>query len=66
MDLLWLIPVLPLLGAALLIVTEGRLPQLPVALIGAGSVTGAALVTGWVAAGFWGAGGAPFSQSLWG
>ena len=44
MDLLWLVPTLPLLGFALLFVTEGRLPDKLVAVIGAGSVGLAALV----------------------
>ena len=43
MDLLWLVPTLPLLGFALLFVTEGRLPDKLVAVIGAGSVGLAAL-----------------------
>ena len=44
MDLLWLVPTLPLLGFALLFVTEGRLPDKLVAVVGAGSVGLAALV----------------------
>ena len=44
MDLLWLVPTLPLVGFALLFVTEGRLPDKLVAVIGAGSVGLAALV----------------------
>ena len=44
MDLLWLVPTLPLLSFALLFVTEGRLPDKLVAVIGAGSVGLAALV----------------------
>ena len=43
MDLLWLVPTLPLVGFALLFVTEGKLPDKLVAVIGAGSVGLAAL-----------------------
>lgn len=38
MQALWLIPALPLAGALLLLVTQGRLPAAAVAVIGAGSV----------------------------
>ena len=65
MDSLWLIPTLPLLGFLLLVVTEGRLPKLPVALIGAGSVGAAAAVTLMVALDFLQGSQAPFSQTLW-
>ena len=65
MDLLWLIPTLPLLGFLLLVVTEGRLSKLPVALIGAGSVGAAAAVTLAVALDFLHGTQAPFSQTLW-
>jgi NADH-quinone oxidoreductase subunit L len=65
MDLLWLIPTLPLLGFLLLLVTEGRLSKLPVALIGAGSVGAATVVTAVVALDFLQSSQAPFSQTLW-
>ena len=65
MDLLWLIPTLPLLGFLLLLVTEGRLGKVPVALIGAGSVGAAAAVTLIVALEFLHGSQAPFTQTLW-
>ncbi|PHS71688.1 MAG: NADH-quinone oxidoreductase subunit L [Cycloclasticus sp.] len=43
MNLLWLIPMFPLLSAVLLIVTAGRLPKQLVAILGAGSVGAAAV-----------------------
>jgi NADH-quinone oxidoreductase subunit L len=64
-ELLWLIPTLPLLGAVLLIITEGRLGQVPVALIGAGSVVGSAVIAALVGAEFVAAGSQPVSQVLW-
>ena len=65
MELLWLIPVFPLLGFLVLFVTEGRLPKVAVALIGAGSVGVSALIAAIVALDFIDSGGAPFAQRLW-
>ena len=65
MDWLWLIPALPLAGFLALFVTEGRLPKAAVALIGAGSVGLAALVSLIVGMRFLEAGGAPYAQTLW-
>ncbi|MEQ8859777.1 MAG: NADH-quinone oxidoreductase subunit L [Pseudomonadales bacterium] len=66
MDLLWLIPVLPLLGFLALVATEGRLGERAVALVGAGSVGMAALVAVPVTAGFFEQpAGTAFTQTLW-
>jgi NADH-quinone oxidoreductase subunit L len=65
MNLLWLIPTLPLLGFLILFVTEGRLPKVPVAIIGAGSVGGAAVIAFIVGAEFTASGNAAYSQTLW-
>ena len=65
MELLWLIPLLPFLGFLVLFVTEGRLGNVAVALIGAGSVGLAALVAGIVTMDFIDSGGEPFAQRLW-
>ena len=64
-DLLWLIPALPLAGFLILLVTEGRLPKLAVALVGAGSIGLAALTTFVVGSGFLDAGSEPYTQTLW-
>ncbi len=64
-DLLWLIPALPLAGFLILLVTEGRLPKLAVALVGAGSIGLAALMTFVVGSGFLDAGSEPYTQTLW-
>ncbi|MCZ6852329.1 MAG: NADH-quinone oxidoreductase subunit L [Gammaproteobacteria bacterium] len=64
-DLLWLIPALPLAGFGILLITEGRLPNLAVALIGAGSVGLAAVATFVVGSGFLDAGSEPYAQTLW-
>ena len=65
MDLLWLVPTLPLLGFALLFVTEGRLPDKLVAAIGAGSVGLAALAALFVGYEFLHSGEPFFSLPLW-
>ncbi len=65
MELLWLIPVVPLLGFLVLFITGGRLSNTAVAMVGVGSVGVAALLTGIVTLDFLEAGGAPFSQRLW-
>jgi NADH-quinone oxidoreductase subunit L len=44
-DLLWLIPALPFIGFAILVLIGGRLPRLWVAIIGVGSVGLSAIVT---------------------
>jgi NADH-quinone oxidoreductase subunit L len=56
MNLLPLIPLLPLASAVLLIVTAGRLPRALISLLGAGSVGLAALCVGLVAMNFLGSG----------
>lgn len=65
MDLLWLIPTLPLVGFLILLVTEGRLPNMAVAVVGAGSVGLSALVALIAGIEFLEQGSAPFSQVLW-
>ncbi len=62
---LWLIPALPLVGALILIVTQGNLPRGVAAGIGAGSVGLAALVTIVVASDFISGGRQPVHQTLW-
>ena len=62
---LWLIPALPLLGFLVLMGTEGKLSERWVALIGAGSVGGAALVTLLAMLDFRAGGMAPLVQPLW-
>ena len=65
MDLLWLVPALPLLGFLALFVTEGKLPDKLVAVIGAGSVGLAALVALFAGYAFVLSGEPTFSQPLW-
>ena len=65
MELLWLIPALPLIGFLSLISTGGRLGKVPVAIIGAGSVGAAALVTALAVWEFVGSGRVEYTQTLW-
>ena len=65
MELLWLVPALPLVGFLILFVTQGRLPDKVVAFVGAGSVGLAALVAlnvGWQ---FVQSGESSFALPLW-
>ena len=65
MELLWLVPTLPLAGFALLFVSEGRLPDRVVAFVGAGSVGLAALVALLVGYQFLQSGQPSFALTLW-
>jgi len=65
LEFLWLVPALPLSGFLILLITEGRLGKLMVALVGAGSVglaAGVALLAGMA---FVERGGEPYVQTLW-
>ena len=65
MELLWLVPALPLAGFLVLFATEGRLPDKLVAVVGAGTIGVAALVALLVGNAFVGSGETAFVQPLW-
>ena len=65
MDALWLIPTFPLLGFLVLFLSQGKLPKIVVALVGAGSIGLAAIGTLVVGKAFLEAGSEPQSQLLW-
>ena len=65
LEVLWLVPALPLAGFFALFVTEGRLPDKIVAVIGAGSVGLAALVALGAGMEFVQSGEASYAQALW-
>ncbi|MFZ5572488.1 MAG: NADH-quinone oxidoreductase subunit L [Thermodesulfobacteriota bacterium] len=67
MELLWLIPALPLTGFILLLLLSSRLPRVLTGALGTASVGLAALTTFWVAADFLFARPRPavFTQRLW-
>ena len=65
LEYLWLVPALPLAGFFALFVTEGKLPDKIVAVIGAGSVGLAALVALGAGIEFVQSGETSYAQSLW-
>jgi NADH-quinone oxidoreductase subunit L len=65
LQLLWLAPALPLLGAIILALLGSKLPRRAVSFIGAGSVGGSAAVAMLVAYGFLSAPHQAFVQRLW-
>ena len=65
LDALWLVPALPLVGFLVLFVTEGKLPDRLVAVIGAGCVGLAALVSLGAGIEFVQNGAEPYAQPLW-
>jgi len=65
MDLLWLIPALPFLGALILIVTGGKIPRSLAGLIGAGSIGISALITILVGVDFLSSPAESFRQVAW-
>ena len=65
LELLWLVPALPLFGFLVLFVTEGKLPDRLVAVVGAGSVGLAALVALFAGREFLQSGESAFSLLLW-
>jgi NADH-quinone oxidoreductase subunit L len=66
-ELLWLIPTLPFLGFAILVLAGSRLPRPAIAAIGSGSVGVSAILTMLVAIEFLGLppAGREFTQTLW-
>ena len=65
MNMLWLVPALPLVGSLILLLTEGRLPKLVVAVVGTASVGLAALVALFVGLEVTGSGDWSYQEVLW-
>ena len=65
MDSLWLVPTFPLLGFLILFVTQGKLPRLPAAIVGVGSIGLSALVTLMVGMAYYEGGAYPTTYLLW-
>ncbi len=63
--MLWLVPALPLVGSIVLLCTEGRLPKILVALVGAGSVGLASIVALLVGLNVAGEGEWAYAEPLW-
>lgn len=65
MELLWLVPTIPLIGFLILVFSGGKLPELPAGIVGAGSIGLSFLVAALVAIDFMASGATSFSQELW-
>ena len=65
MSLLWMVPILPLLGFSILAFWGRRLPRSVVSIVGVGSIGAAALVTNIVALAYAAGDQAVFTQQLW-
>ncbi len=65
LQFLWLVPALPLLGFLALVLTEGKLPNKTVQMIGAGSVFGSALLSAMIAIEFLSSPTGAYIQTLW-
>jgi NADH-quinone oxidoreductase subunit L len=65
LDMLWLVPTIPLIGFLILTLTAGKLPEVPAAIVGAGSIGLAFLVAVLAGLEFTSSGAESFSQTLW-
>jgi NADH-quinone oxidoreductase subunit L len=65
LDLLWLVPAIPLIGSLILIFTQGKLPEVPAGIIGAGSIGLAFVVACLVGLDFMASEATAYSQHLW-
>jgi len=67
-DLLWLVPTIPVIGFLILTLTQGKLPEVPAGIVGAGSIGLSFLVALLVGLDFMSlaeAGATSYSQTLW-
>ncbi len=65
LELLWLVPAIPLIGSLILILTQGKLPEIPAGIIGAGSIGLAFVVACLVGMDFVASEATAYSQNLW-
>jgi NADH-quinone oxidoreductase subunit L len=65
LDYLWLVPAIPLIGSLILIFSQGKLPELPAAIIGAGSIGLSFLVALLAGMEFLSSGDVSYTQHLW-
>ena len=65
LELLWLVPAIPLIGSLILILTQGKLPELPAGIVGAGSIGLAFVVACLVGMDFVASEATAYSQNLW-
>src|SRR5688572_5172730 len=65
LDMLWLVPTIPLIGFLILTLTAGKLPEVPAAIVGAGSIGLSFLVALLAGVDFMASDVQSFSQNLW-
>src|SRR5688572_3076467 len=65
LDMLWLVPTIPLIGFLILTLTAGKLPEVPAAIVGAGSIGLSFLVALFAGLEFMSSEAESFSQNLW-
>ena len=65
LELLWLVPAIPLIGSLILILTQGKLSEIPAGIIGAGSIGLAFVVACLVGMDFVASEATAYSQNLW-
>ncbi len=65
LDMLWLVPTIPLIGFLILTLTAGKLPEVPAAIVGAGSIGLSFLVALLAGLEFMSSEVESFSQNLW-
>jgi NADH-quinone oxidoreductase subunit L len=65
LDMLWLVPTIPLIGFLILTLTAGKLPEVPAAIVGAGSIGLSFFVALFAGLDFMASDVQSFSQELW-
>ncbi|MDR0780606.1 MAG: NADH-quinone oxidoreductase subunit L [Pseudomonadales bacterium] len=65
LEYLWLVPAIPLIGSLILVLSQGKLPELPAAIVGAGSIGLAFLVALLAGMEFLSSGDVAYTQHLW-
>ena len=65
LEYLWLVPAIPLIGSLILVFTQGKLPEVPAGIVGAGSIGLSFLVALLIGLEFMASGATSFSQELW-
>ena len=65
LDLLWLVPTIPLVGFLILTLTQGKLPEIPAGVVGAGSIGLSFLVALLIGIDFLSSEELAYTQTLW-
>jgi NADH-quinone oxidoreductase subunit L len=65
LEYLWLVPAIPLIGSLILILSQGKLPELPAAIVGAGSIGLSFVVALFAGMEFLASGDVSYTQNLW-